>query len=696
MKLKKEQQMGVPPKSKVMRYSYRIAFVLLVCFVPVFLQEAKAQKYIKLAKNILYKGEVVKKRPHGRGTLSVVTEDMNDTVFTITGTFQGNEITDNKMTSPGISFHSRYDRRKEETLSFSKVIYSIDEKTGLSFELIDPTYSIKLAYSFDKQRQKWKQDVLYYPNKVVDTYNHKATASLPSYTDEEECTMSTIDLSSHILDGIGLIINRGNRKLLFDNGLIVEIDKQNHFQTISPVGTVDGVLYPQRNYIKNFLTAFSIKARDGSSWTATITETGLNSIIHFNDGSKYEGIVRAKNSFDYGVLGVNLLQLGLDKIDVEFIDGRSTKASGEVVIWTNGKGETEEARHRRLSNILQEKWVAMVEKGEISEDDAVIRQKEEKMQIEKEIEKEKERIQIEKEKAEKELLNRTFPRKTFGTSVSDIKVPHRAYDSTLKESKIKTLQALVNNDAAEYFHMENIKTELQKKAFSQSEEYQTSYLPRMQQERKNLFEDEYRATFSLKRSEIKGFEYNMKNGTFEFEMWDTKHAKINKGMSDFHILFDEYLCLSYPRSLIALTCNENNNGDDYYTQIVQTCKVSESDALKVENNIENCEIVWIFKFEKVKDSYIYGKTARIYIADKKTGEIYCDLTPSLKASSTNFKSATTIKDKTPKKVYHANGRMEKCAFCNGRGVITTWKAGHQLHPRCVDCNGRGWRLEHYW
>ena len=389
MKVKKEQQMGVPQKSKVMRYSYRIAFVLLVCFVPVFLQEAKAQNYIKLAKNILqeakaqekhqlaqnilYEGEVVKKHPHGKGTLIVVTEGLHHPVFTITGTFQSNEITENKISSPGLLINTGFDRTEVDTLTFSKVIYSIDKKTGLSLELIDPTYNIKLSYSFDKQRKKWRQNVLYCPNNVVDTYYREATTSMPAYKAEVECTMRTIDLSSDLLDGTGLIQDYGNRKLLYDNGIVVEMDKQQqHFRTTSSMGTVEGSLYSGEYKIDKF----AIKAKDGSSWTATMTENRLNSIVHFTDGSKYEGIVVTGHSFKYGIFGFNLLQL--DKIDVNFIYGKVTKPDGEVVTWING--ETEEERHRRLSNILQDKWVKMVENGEISEYDAVIRQKEEDTQ----------------------------------------------------------------------------------------------------------------------------------------------------------------------------------------------------------------------------------------------------------------------------------------------------------------------------
>ena len=126
-----------------------------------------------------------------------------------------------------------------------------------------------------------------------------------------------------------------------------------------------------------------------------------------------------------------------------------------------------------------------------------------------------------------------------------------------------------------------------------------------------------------------------------------------------------------------------------YVQNAQTGKVSESDALNVENNFDKCEMVWVFKFEKVKDSYIYGKTTRIYIANKETGEIYCDLSDALGASQGNFKSTKVIKDNSPKKVYHSRGKQENCGLCLGTGQ--GWGT-----PTCPNCGGKGWYIEHYW
>lgn len=57
---------------------------------------------------------------------------------------------------------------------------------------------------------------------------------------------------------------------------------------------------------------------------------------------------------------------------------------------------------------------------------------------------------------------------------------------------------------------------------------------------------------------------------------------------------------------------------------------------------------------------LYGKTTHLYLTNKKTNEIYCDLSESLRASQNGFKSSKVIKDNSPKRTYHARGRMETC------------------------------------
>ena len=286
-------------------------------------------------------------------------------------------------------------------------------------------------------------------------------------------------------------------------------------------------------------------------------------------------------------------------------------------------------------------------------------------------------------------------------------IPHYKYIYDLPQastsnpySKIKEdidrYLALYKNDAVGYFNIADVKTELQKRAFMQRPDYTTDYLPKLQEARKHLMNDELLIWISIDNT-IKDFEYNINTGRFNFEVRDTKNKKINANCKDFHFLIGDHLCLSYPRSLISMTSGKNYFDDMLYIQKAQTCKVSEMDALKFDNNKKDCALVWTFKVEKIVkmelDGWfrpvLYGKTTHLYLANEETEEIYCDLSESLGASQNGFKSSKVIKDNSPKKTYHARGRQENCGVCLGTGQ--GWQGGI-----CPFCGGKGWRIEHYW
>lgn len=262
------------------------------------------------------------------------------------------------------------------------------------------------------------------------------------------------------------------------------------------------------------------------------------------------------------------------------------------------------------------------------------------------------------------------------------------------------IMGLYKNDVVAYLEIADVKTELQKRAFVQRPDYATDYLPKLQEARKHLMNDEFMAWTPLgyRDYEVDDFEYDIKTGRFNFEITDTNSKKINANCKDFHFMLDKCLCLSYPSSLISMT-----KDGSYYIQKAQTCKVSEADALKFDNNKEDCALVWTFKVEKIikmshdgfpSEPVLYGKTTHLYLANKKTKEIYCDLSESLGASQYGFKSTKIIKDNSPKQTYHARGRMETCPLCLGSGDIKSWRDGS--YNRCTTCGGKGWVIEHYW
>lgn len=151
-----------------------IRFVTLFIFSTFCLfnpQEAVAQSRIKLAKNIVYEGEIVNKQPHGRGTLSIVYPNLPNAnkVLEISGTFEGNQITDAEVRSDGFRCDGM------DSLYFPTITYAVYKKDiSLSTEFLasenasdSDTQNIKLTYFFSTRTKRWRLYVLDFPAKIV-------------------------------------------------------------------------------------------------------------------------------------------------------------------------------------------------------------------------------------------------------------------------------------------------------------------------------------------------------------------------------------------------------------------------------------------------------------------------------------------------------------------------------------------------
>lgn len=290
------------------------------------------------------------------------------------------------------------------------------------------------------------------------------------------------------------------------------------------------------------------------------------------------------------------------------------------------------------------------------------------------------------------LMARNAHKRLFACDEDAHSLEHCAYNGATKTSKRQNIECLLNNDVVGYFDREGVKTDLQKRVLSQQTEYTSEYLPRMQKERELLFNDLFMVSTPLYHYDAFKFDVNINR--YLFETSDTERETINSGYKEFHFKIGGYgggLCLSYPRSLISLV-----EDGRYLIVKAQTCKVNDNDALKVENNRDKCRLVWVFRFEGIKNNKIYGKTTNLYLVNKETKEIYCDLSGSLSASHSSFKSKKVIvAPKEPKKVYHSRGRTENCPYCLGTGQGVKYM-GESFHRPCAYCGGKGWYIEHYW
>ena len=681
-----------------MRY-LRYTLIILLAFTVSLGVEAKK---VKLSKNIVYEGAVQNGVPNGKGCLKVYScLDKNLTLLTLDGVFDNTEVKDAnliinggmKITAPSIYFYKiATSSKKEDAIDFQiNSKWSIENTKSVKIKNATSAY-IRCRCDM-KSDKRWhfvssdeSKQLSILNNGVILSYftNYDIPLSVigedaSNIKKQDVCYKLFVTISENAEEVLDFVVLSAQKTYL-SNGIEIE-HRDNSFYCKYPNGNFvvlnkDGSV---NNYkialeggrIESFSGNTTINYDDGRTFTSSDAhsiETANNKIflcknisdIKFKNGTLSDKDRNAE-IYENGIVVASKTALKDGGFYTIRKDGRNelTYPNGSVfkanspnglVLHKSDSVANTSADYTLLSGILTNS-----EGSEIEYKDGIPHYK----------------------------YIYDLPQASASNPYSKIKEDMDRY------------LALYNNDAVGYFNIADVKTELQKRAFMQRPDYATDYLPKLQEARKHLMNDELLVWISI--DNIRDFEYDINTGRFNFEVRDTKNKKINANCKDFHFLISNHLCLSYPRSLISMTSGKNYFDDMLYIQKAQTCKVSEMDALKFDNNKKDCALVWTFKVEKIVkmelDGWfrpvLYGKTTHLYLANEETDEIYCDLTESLGASQNGFKSSKVIKDNSPKKTYHARGRQENCGVCLGTGQ--GWQGG-----LCPFCGGKGWRIEHYW
>lgn len=681
-----------------MRY-LRYTLIMLLAFTVSLGVEAKK---VKLSKNIVYEGAVQNGVPNGKGCLKVYScLDKNLTLLTLDGVFDNTEVKDAnlminggmKITAPSIYFYKiATSSKKEDAIDFQiNSKWSIENTKSVKIENETSAY-IRCRCDM-KSDKRWhfvssdeSKQLSILNNGVILSYftNYDIPLSVigedaSNIKKQDVCYKLFVTFSENAEEALDFAVWYAQKTYL-SNGVEIE-HRDNSFYC----------KYPNGNFV--------VLNKDGSINNYKITLEGgriesfsSNTTITYDDGKTFassnaHAIETANNIFSYKTVSDIKIANGTlsDKDRNAEIYENGIVVASKTALKDGGFYTIRKDGHNELTYPDGSVFKANSPNGLVShKSDSVANTS-----------------------ADYTLLSGILTNSEGSEIEYKDGIPHYKYIYDLPQasasnpySKIKEDMdryfALYNNDAVGYFNIVDVKTELQKRAFMQRPDYATDYLPKLQEARKHLMNDELLVWISIDNN-IRDFEYNINTGRFNFEVRDTKNKKINANCKDFHFLIGDHLCLSYPRSLISMTSGKNYFDDMLYIQKAQTCKVNETDALKFDNNKKNCALVWTFKVEKIVkmelDGWVrpvlYGKTTHLYLANEETEEIYCDLTESLGASQNGFKSSKVIKDNSPKKTYHARGRQENCGVCLGTGQ--GWQGG-----LCPFCGGKGWRIEHYW
>lgn len=696
-----------------MRY-LRYTLIMLLAFIVSLGVEAKK---VKLSKNIVYEGAVQNGEPNGKGCLKVYScLDKNLTLLTLDGVFDNTEVRNAslminggmKITAPSIYFYKKATpSKKEDAIDFQiSSKWSIENTKSVKVENETSAY---IRCRCDMKSDKRWHFVSFDESKELSILNNgvilsnfinydtplsiigEAASNIKKQDVRYKLFVTFSENEEEALDFAVWYV----QKTYLSSGIMIE-HSDNSFYCKYPNGNF--VVLNKDGSINNYKIAL-----EGGK----IVSFPSNTTITYDDGKTFA------SSNDHAIETTNNILLCKSISDIKIKNGTLSYKDRSSEIYENGVVTASKVA-------LQDGGFYTTRKNGCNEltypDGSVFKANTPNGLVSHKSD------SVSNTSADYTLLSGTLTNSEGSEIEYKDGIPHYKYIYDLPQASnlFKTndrglvgswdmningenkmgrrIMGLYNNDVIDYLEIADVKTVLQKRAFMQRADYATEYLPILQEARKHLMNDEFMAWIPLGYNDVDDFEYDINTGRFNFEISDTENKKINTNCKDFHFMLNDFLCLSYPRSLISMTKDGR-----YYIQNAQTCKVSETDALKFDNNKNDCALVWTFKVEKIVEMshdgfssvpVLYGKTTHLYLANKKTNEIYCDLSESLRASQNGFKSSKVIKDNSPKQTYHARGRMETCPLCLGSGDIKSWRDGSC--NRCTTCGGKGWRIEHYW
>lgn len=696
-----------------MRY-LRYTLIMLLAFIVSLGVEAKK---VKLSKNIVYEGAVQNGEPNGKGCLKVYScLDKNLTLLTLDGVFDNTEVRNaslminggTKITAPSIYFYKKATpSKKEDAIDFQiSSKWSIENTKSVKVENETSAY---IRCRCDMKSDKRWHFVSFDESKELSTLNNGVILSnfinydIPlsvigeaasNIKKQDVCYKIFVTFSENEEEALDFAVWYVQKTYL-SSGIMIEHSDNSFY-----------CKYPNANFV--------VLNKDGSINNYKIALEGgriesfpSNTTITYDDGKTFT------SSNPHAIETANNILLCKNISDIKIKNGMLSYKDRSSEIYENGIVTASKVA-------LQDGGFYTTRKNGCNEltypDGSVFKANTPNGLVSHKSD------SVANTSANYTLLSGTLTNSEGSEIEYRNGMPHYKYIYDLPQASnlFKTndgglvgswdmningenkmgrrIMGLYNNDVVDYLEIADVKTVLQKRAFVQRADYATEYLPILQEARKHLMNDEFMAWIPLGYNDVDDFEYDINTGRFNFEISDTENKKINTNCKDFHFMLNDFLCLSYPRSLISMTKDGR-----YYIQNAQTCKVSETDALKFDNNKNDCALVWTFKVEKIVEMshdgfssvpVLYGKTTHLYLANKKTNEIYCDLSESLRASQNGFKSSKVIKDNSPKQTYHARGRMETCPLCLGSGDIKSWRDGS--YNRCTTCGGKGWRIEYYW
>ena len=329
---------------------------------------------IKYGKYVIYEGGIENKQPHGQGVLKLInpkTKGENDAE--ISGIFDGDNVSNARI----ISSSSLSNLPMIENISHLCINYGEQKGKCTSIDIIisNSTITSTIQNSAKEQIPSMKIDdlrlsfhitdnwILNYSNNLKGTYSpHK----LPPILIKLQYSLDMVDYATEIFQ---FVVNKGG---------FLETAKVEIHGSSSPIYTMKNGIIVQDNKI-TYPNGSIVEVSD-DSWSGSRTFSN-GTKVSYDNWSKTLGFYRSNGDTYRGTIkGGIFYPLYANVNEPTFIIDTGTQImNGVTTEWI--KGETKENLRERLKNTLNEKWLAMVEDGKLSEDEAIKQQKEENDRI---------------------------------------------------------------------------------------------------------------------------------------------------------------------------------------------------------------------------------------------------------------------------------------------------------------------------
>ena len=171
----------------------------------------------------------------------------------------------------------------------------------------------------------------------------------------------------------------------------------------------------------------------------------------------------------------------------------------------------------------------------------------------------------------------------------------------------------------------------------------------------SFFEYTYCFLYDINKNRASNYNTQNKSFSFNVEVSDIYY-------SDFPNYINFYgLCLSFPSAYLLPTQTKKSDSDlyspTYYKQIFEFPVPDTKTAQKIEKNINDCALLFVFKIDKVEkrkpyniENYIMCNTQEVYIVNKKTQEVYIKLN-TMSLNTNTYETKEEIFERKDKEFY---------------------------------------------